>query len=84
LLFYAFFLRREDRDGGFIVDIAALSMALSQSSIRMDANISLMKKTMEHAELNGQGMIQVMQESSVKAMELSVQPHLGNSIDIRL
>jgi hypothetical protein len=43
-----------------------------------------MKKTMDQVELNGQGMIQMMQESSVKAMELSVQPHLGNSIDIRL
>jgi hypothetical protein len=66
------------------MDIAALSNALSQSSVRMDANISLMKKTMDQAEVNGQGMIHMMQESSVKAMELSVQPHLGTSIDIRL
>jgi len=65
------------------MDIAALSMALSQASVRQDANFSLMKKTMDIAESNNQGMISMMQESNVKAMEQSVQPHIGSSIDLK-
>lgn len=66
------------------MDIAALSMALSQASVRQDANFSIMKKTMDIAESNNQGMINMMQEASVKAMEHSVQPHIGSSIDLKL
>ncbi|WP_077624769.1 YjfB family protein [Sediminibacillus massiliensis] len=65
------------------MDIAALSMALSQSSVRQDANLSLMNKVMDQAEHKSQGMIDMMQHSSVKAMQQAAQPHLGASIDIK-
>lgn len=66
------------------MNIATLSMALSQASIRQDASFSLMKKTMDQAESNGIGMIKMLQESSIKkAMELAVQPHIGSSIDLK-
>ena len=55
------------------MDIAALSMALSQMNVRTEANVSIMKKTIDQAETNGQDV--------VKMLEQSVQPHLGNSID---
>ncbi|MGI2328500.1 YjfB family protein [Planococcus sp. YIM B11945] len=66
------------------MDIAALSMALSQASIRQEATVSVMKKTMDQAESNGQGIINMLQDSNVKMMEQSVQPHIGGSINLRL
>ncbi|ANU24608.1 YjfB family protein [Planococcus donghaensis] len=57
------------------MDIAALSMAMSQASMRTEANVSVMKKTIDQAETNGQEV--------VKMLEQSVQPHMGSSIDFR-
>ncbi|AQQ54152.1 YjfB family protein [Planococcus lenghuensis] len=65
------------------MDIAALSMTLSQVNVRQEANVSVMKKVMDQAESNGQGVIKMLQESNTKAMELSVQPHIGSNIDSR-
>ncbi|ANU09195.1 putative motility protein [Planococcus antarcticus DSM 14505] len=57
------------------MDIAALSMAMSQMNVRTEANVSVMKKTIDQAETNGQEV--------VKMLEQSVQPHIGSRIDIR-
>lgn len=57
------------------MDIAALSMALSQMNVRTEANVSIMKKTIDQAETNGQDV--------VKMLEQSVQPHIGGKLDIR-
>lgn len=57
------------------MDIAALSMALSQMNVRQEATVSVMKKSMDQAESNG--------DSVVKMLQQSVQPHIGGSIDIK-
>ncbi|MDN3427875.1 YjfB family protein [Microbacterium sp. APC 3898] len=57
------------------MDIAALSMALSQMNVRTEANVSIMKKTIDQAETNGQDV--------VKMLEQSVQPHIGSRVDIK-
>ncbi|KAA0957471.1 putative motility protein [Planococcus sp. ANT_H30] len=57
------------------MDIAALSMAMSQASVRTEANVSIMKKTIDQAETNGQDV--------VKMLEQSVQPHIGGSVDLK-
>ena len=57
------------------MDIAALSMALSQINVRQEASVSVMKKSMDQAESTG--------ESMVKMLEQSVQPHIGGTIDIK-
>lgn len=57
------------------MDIAALSMAMSQVNVRTEANVSIMKKTIDQAETNGQDV--------VKMLEQSVQPHVGAKLDIR-
>lgn len=57
------------------MDIAALSMVLSQMNVRQDASVSLMKKSMDQAETNG--------ESVVKMLEQSAQPHLGGTVDLK-
>ncbi|QHJ69586.1 YjfB family protein [Planococcus halotolerans] len=57
------------------MDIAALSMVLSQANVRQEATMSVMKKTMDQAESNGQNV--------VKMLEQSVQPHIGGSVDLK-
>ena len=58
------------------MDIAALSMAMSQVNVRQEASVSVMKKSMDQAETNGQEVI--------KMLEQSVQPHVGGSIDLNI
>ena len=65
------------------MDIAALSMALSQMNVRQEASVSIMKKTMDQAESNGQSIVKLIQESSVKDMEQSVRPHIGSQLDMK-
>ena len=65
------------------MDIAALSMALSQMNVRQEASVSIMKKTMNQAESIGQGVVKMLQESSVSATEQSVRPHIGSKLDLR-
>lgn len=57
------------------MDIAALSMALSQMNVRTEANVSIMKKTIDQAETNGQDV--------VKMLEQSVRPHIGGRVDFK-
>ncbi|TWT04486.1 MULTISPECIES: YjfB family protein [unclassified Planococcus (in: firmicutes)] len=57
------------------MDIGALSMAISQINVRTEVNVSIMKKTINQAETNGQ--------SVVKMLGQFVQPHIGGKLDIR-
>lgn len=65
------------------MDIAALSMALSQMNVRQVASVSVMRKTIDLAESNGQGVVKMLQDSSLKAMEQAVQPHIGRQVDMK-
>lgn len=58
------------------MDIAALSIALSQFKVAQSASISVAKMTMDTAK---QSM-----DQQVKLMEQSVNPNLGANIDIKL
>lgn len=56
------------------MDIAALSIALSQGQVQQQAGISVMKMAMGVAVDQGQAIAEMAQ---------SVQPHLGANIDIQ-
>jgi len=58
------------------MDIAGISMALSQMKIGQQVSISVAKLAMDSSK-------QSMEDLS-KTMQQSVQPHLGKSIDIKL
>lgn len=58
------------------MDIAALSMSLSQMNVRQEASVLVTKKVMDQAETNSANV--------VKMLEQSVQPHIGGSLDLRL
>jgi len=58
------------------MDIAALSMALSQQNMITDVNVALLSKGLDSVEDMG--------DSMVKMLEQSVQPHLGQNLDITI
>lgn len=58
------------------MNIAALSVVLSQEKVQQQAGLSVMKLTMGAAARQGESFAEM-----VKAIELSVQSHLGGNID---
>lgn len=58
------------------MDVAALSMAMSQSQVMSQISVGVLKMSMDTSEVIGDGMI--------KMMEQSVAPNLGQAIDITL
>lgn len=65
------------------MDIAALSMSLSQMKISQQANISVMKMAMDTGKTQMNDMVKIV-DQNIKMIEQSGTPHLGKSIDISL
>lgn len=59
------------------MDIAELSVAMSQSSVQQSAGITLIKKAMDNGEQNTMQMTEMMQSNAV-------DPNLGQHIDVRV
>jgi len=66
------------------MDIALMSMALSQGQVQQQASLSMMKKVMDQAEVNADFMNKMLGESNVKSLQHAAQPHLGGNIDIKV
>lgn len=62
------------------MDIAAMSVVLSQSKVQMDASLLLTKKAMDISK----DQSSIMLDDMKKTMELSVNPSVGGNIDIKL
>lgn len=65
------------------MDIAAMSTMISQSSIQQQASLSVLKLSMDSAKVQAADLAEMLQQST-QAMEISVNPHLGGNIDIKL
>ena len=65
------------------MDIAALSMGLSQMKLAQNVGMSVMKMAMDTVEVQAVDLTQML-EVSTKMMEQSISPHIGGSIDISL
>ena len=63
------------------MDIAALSIGLSQGNLARQVGVSVMKMGKESAEAEAAALIQMMQETT-KIMDQIAAPHLGANIDI--
>ena len=61
------------------MDIAAMSMALSQMNIGSQVSMAVMNLGMDQMEQSGPDLVE-----SLKNIELSVNPNVGSKIDIRL
>lgn len=59
-----------------IMDVAGLSTALSSTQLVNDVQVAVLKQSLDTLETNGDGL--------TKMMEASVNPGLGQNIDIRI
>lgn len=66
------------------MDIAFMSMALSQSQVQQQASISVMKMAIGIAEQQGEAIHKLMSTSDVTAIQHAAQPHLGGNIDLKI
>ncbi|WP_066290400.1 YjfB family protein [Bacillus sp. FJAT-29937] len=65
------------------MDIALLSMALSQGQVQQQASMSVMKIAMDQAETGADGLTKMMATADVQALQHATQPHLGGNIDLK-
>lgn len=63
------------------MDIAGMSVALSQVNLQTDIGVAVLDKAMDTTEVLGSNMVQMIDAA---AMERSVTPHLGSNMDIRV
>ena len=61
------------------MDIASLSMVMSQSSSLTQIGTAMLDKVLENNEVLGQELINMMDAA---AMERSVYPHIGSNFDM--
>lgn len=62
------------------MDIAALSVGMSQNKLQQDLGISMMKMAMNQMSDQGDALAEMMGDT--KSMELAAQPYLGSNVDI--
>jgi hypothetical protein len=65
------------------LDIAAVSMGMNQTKLQQDASIAVMKMAMDTVKVQGDMATQLLSPPT-KAMEQSVQRHMGGNLDIRV
>ncbi|WNF36575.1 YjfB family protein [Bacillaceae bacterium IKA-2] len=66
------------------MDIALLSMALSQGQVQQQASMSIMKKALGNSEQQSEALQKLMSTAGADAIQHAAQPHLGGSIDLKL
>ncbi|MBS4190271.1 putative motility protein [Bacillus sp. FJAT-49705] len=65
------------------MNIALMSMALSQSQVQQQASILVMKKAMNQAEGNANFINQMLSGADLQALQNAAQPHLGGTVDLK-
>ncbi|MDQ2085092.1 YjfB family protein [Herbivorax sp. ANBcel31] len=65
------------------MDVAAMSTMLSQSQIKQQASISVLKMAMDTGKRQMQDMTQMLNQNT-KQMEQAVNPSLGKNIDVNI
>lgn len=65
------------------MDIAGLSMSLSQIKVAQQVSISVLNLSMNTVKTQSSEMIHMIQDST-RVLENSVTPHLGSRIDTKL
>ena len=63
------------------MDIAGVSMALSNVSLQSQVGTAVLDKAMDTNETLGQGLVQMIDAA---AMERSVNPSIGSNFDLKL
>ena len=63
------------------MDIAALSMGLTQMKVVQQAGISVMKMAMDTAKGQASDLASLLESSTTKVSDDSLKPHMGRNID---
>jgi hypothetical protein len=66
------------------MDIALMSMALSQGQVQQQASLSVMKMAIGNVEQQGENLQKLMSTANASAIQHAAQPHLGGNIDVKL
>ena len=67
--------------GVSIMDIAALSMNISQMKVAQEASVSVLEMAIDSMKGQSVDLTQIL-EVNTKMIEQSVNPHIGENIDI--
>ncbi len=63
------------------MDVAAMSIALNQMKLQQQASTAVLKMAMDSTAGQPEDIAKLL-ESSTKALEQALQPHLGTTIDM--
>lgn len=63
------------------MDIAGVSMALSNISLQSQVSTEVLSKSMDVNESLGAGLVQMIDSA---AMELSINPNIGANLDLHI
>ena len=63
------------------MDIARMSTQMSQINLQYQVSVAILKMAMEGVTAQTDNLVEAMEETT-KALELSVQPHLGQNVDV--
>ena len=60
-----------------------MSTKISQANLQYQVSVSVLKKAMDGVKDHNENLIKIL-EQNTKAMELSLQPYLGNNVDLKV
>ncbi|NLY90580.1 MAG: putative motility protein [Firmicutes bacterium] len=63
------------------MDIAGMSTLISQTNLQYQVSVAVLKLAMEVVTAQTGNMVETVEET-VKALEGSVKPHLGQNVDV--
>lgn len=66
------------------MDIAKMSIALSNAQVQQQASLSVAKMAMGSAEQQGEAVQKLLQTADVTNQQQPAHPYLGGSIDVKL
>ncbi|MCJ0929963.1 YjfB family protein [Virgibacillus halodenitrificans] len=65
------------------MDVALMSMALSQGKVQQQASLSVMKMAMGDAKQEGAAMRELLSTTDASIIQRVAQPHIGGNVDIK-
>ncbi|MFV2046302.1 YjfB family protein [Metabacillus sp. YM-086] len=65
------------------MDIAIMSMALSQGQVQQQASMSVMKMAMGDGKQQGDALQKLMSTTDASVIQRVAQPQLGGNIDLK-
>ncbi|WP_100010148.1 YjfB family protein [Lentibacillus sediminis] len=66
------------------MDIAMMSTAMSQFQVQQQVQLSVMNKVMDQSQENSDGLQKLLKSADISAMQQSVEPNLGASVDVKV